>query len=165
MLEILYLDDYLAAVAKPAGLLVHRSPIDRRETDFAVQRARALAGRRVFPVHRLDKPTAGLLIFALHADAARGLAGAFARGEVAKSYVAVVRGYLPAAGTVDAPLGTVDGGAAAVLRPAVTAYRSLAQVELPAAVGRYPTSRYTLALLQPRSGRRHQLHDPGGADR
>lgn len=158
-LRVIYRDDDLLAVCKPAGLLVHRSPIDRRETRFALQLARELVGRRVYPVHRLDKPTAGLLLFALHPDAARQLAHDFAYGAVAKRYLAVVRGYLPAAGTIDAPLAAVEETRTSgqVPRPAVTDYRTLATVELPEAVGRYPTSRYSLAELTPYTGRRHQL--------
>lgn len=71
--SILYQDQDLIAIHKPAGLLVHRSMIDRHETRFAVQLVRNLIGRRVYPVHRLDKPTSGVLLFALNADAARCL--------------------------------------------------------------------------------------------
>ncbi|MEQ8800488.1 MAG: pseudouridine synthase, partial [Haliea sp.] len=59
-LDILYQDDSIVAINKPAGLLVHRSPIDRHETRFALQLLRDQLGRRVYPVHRLDKPTSGL---------------------------------------------------------------------------------------------------------
>ncbi|MRR39334.1 pseudouridylate synthase, partial [bacterium] len=61
---ILYLDDHFVAMNKPAGLLVHRSDIDRHETRFALQLVRDLLGRHVFPVHRLDRPTSGVLLFA-----------------------------------------------------------------------------------------------------
>jgi tRNA pseudouridine65 synthase len=163
--EILYRDEYLVAVHKPSGLLVHRSPIDRHETRFALQEVRDLLGRRVFPVHRLDKPTSGVLLFALDPASARVVVDAFASGCVAKTYLAVVRGTMPDEGVIDHPLteepdrlapGGADAGDRAPQR-AVTAYRRLAEVELPVAVGRYPTSRYSLAALLPRTGRRHQL--------
>ena len=60
-LPILYLDDWLVVIDKPTGLLVHRSPVDARETRFAVQTLRDQLGRYVYPVHRLDKGTSGAL--------------------------------------------------------------------------------------------------------
>jgi tRNA pseudouridine65 synthase len=159
-LQVVYRDEDLLAVNKPAGLLVHRSPIDRRDTRFALQMARDLIGQRVYPVHRLDKPTSGLLLFALHPDAARRLASDFAGGAISKRYLAVVRGYLSAQGTIDYPLDRLlEKRDLRTLRSqsAVTDYSALATTELPCAVGRYPTSRYTLAELRPRTGRRHQL--------
>lgn len=91
--SILYQDQDLIAIHKPAGLLVHRSMIDRHETRFAVQLVRDLIGQRVYPVHRLDKPTSGVLLFALNADVARHMCEVLATGGVQKRYFAVVRGY------------------------------------------------------------------------
>ncbi|AJE02308.1 pseudouridine synthase [Geobacter pickeringii] len=162
-IAILHRDDHLVAVAKPAGLLVHRSPIDRHETRFALQEVRDLLRRHVYPVHRLDKPTSGLLLFALTPEAARSLTDAFAAGAVAKRYLAVARGIVPDDGVIDHPLteepDRFDGteGANRLPREAVTLYRRLAATELPVATGRYPTSRYSLVLLEPKTGRRHQL--------
>ncbi|MDP3904583.1 MAG: pseudouridine synthase, partial [Methylococcaceae bacterium] len=76
-MDILYQDEQLVAVNKPAGLLVHRSEIDRHETQFAVQMLRDQLGQKVFPVHRLDKPTAGVLLFALNPVAARQMMDVF----------------------------------------------------------------------------------------
>jgi tRNA pseudouridine65 synthase len=165
MLDILYRDDFLVAINKPAGLLVHRSDIDRHETRFAVQLLRDQIGQRVHPAHRLDKATSGVLLFALDADSAREVGGQFERNEVRKQYLAVVRGWPPEAGVIDHPLSRQfddygrkfsPGGAPEPL-PAVTGYRRLATVELPEAVDRYPTSRYALVELQPTTGRQHQL--------
>ena len=163
-LDILYQDAHFVAVNKPAGLLVHRSTIDRHETRFAVQAVRDQVGRYVFPVHRLDKPTSGVLVFAFTAEAARALAEVFARRAVVKTYLAVVRGYVDAQGFIDYPLKErFDKKTEARARrdkpaqPAVTAYRRLAQVEVPFAVGRYPTSRYSLAEVRPETGRMHQI--------
>ncbi len=161
---LLYRDDDYVVVHKPAGLLVHRSPIDRRETRFALQLVRDLVERRVYPVHRLDKPTSGILAFGLSSGAARRLAEAFAAGEVAKTYLAVVRGVVPEEGLIDHPLvEELDRYGDPLAEPdkgpqaAVTAYRRLAAAELPFAVGRYPTSRYSLVEARPATGRRHQL--------
>src|SRR3569623_3157816 len=97
-LPILYRDAHCVAIDTPAGLLVHRSAVDRHETDYALQRVRDQIGRRVYPVHRLDKPTSGVLLFALHSEAARRLTAHFTQREVRKPYLAVVRGHPPAAG-------------------------------------------------------------------
>ncbi|MCK9382077.1 MAG: pseudouridine synthase [Sulfuritalea sp.] len=165
MLDILYRDDCLVAVNKPSGLLVHRSNIDRHETRFAVQLLRDQIGRRVYPLHRLDKAASGALLFALDADSARIVGLQFERNEVHKRYLAVVRGWPPEAGVIDHPLSRQFDdygrkcpiGSPPDALPAVTEYRCLACVELPEAVDRYPTSRYALVMLTPKSGRQHQL--------
>lgn len=162
-LEVLYRDDRLIAVHKPAGLLVHRTGIDRHETRFAMQCVREQCGRFVFPVHRLDKGTSGVLVFAFDAETARVLGAAFETGAVRKVYRAVVRGWPEAAGEIDHPLARVrddygDGrGVAGPPQAAVTRYRRLATWEIPHRVDRYPSSRYTLLELEPLTGRRHQL--------
>ena len=94
-LQILYTDDHYIAINKPSGLLVHRSPIDKHETRFAVQMLRDQIGQRVFPVHRLDKPTSGILIFALSSQAANLLQLQFNNHSIRKTYLAVVRGFAP----------------------------------------------------------------------
>lgn len=162
MLDILYRDEHLIAIDKPAGLLVHRSDIDRHETRFAVQLLRDQIGRRVHPVHRLDKGTSGVLLFAFDAETTRRLGRQFEHDEVRKTYLAVVRGWPPEAGIIDHPLSRQfdDYGRTlpeAEAQNALTRYRRLATVELPHAVERYPTSRYALVALEPLTGRRHQL--------
>ncbi|MCX7145057.1 MAG: pseudouridine synthase [Sulfuritalea sp.] len=165
MLDILYRDDFLVAINKPAGLLVHRSDIDRHETRFAVQLLRDQIGQRVHPLHRLDKGTSGVLLFALDADSARAVSGQFERNEIGKRYLAIVRGWPPEAGVIDHALSRqfddygrkFSAGSAAEPLPAVTEYRRLATLELPETVDRYPTSRYALVELSPKTGRQHQL--------
>ncbi len=162
MLPLLYQDDHLVAIDKPPGLLVHRSDIDRHETRFAVQLLRDQLGRRVYPAHRLDKGTSGVLLFAFEPAIVKALALQFETGAVEKTYLAVVRGWPPEVGTIDHPLARKydDYGRhlpSAEAQPAVTYYRRLATVELPVAVDRYPTSRYALMELKPQTGRQHQL--------
>jgi tRNA pseudouridine65 synthase len=159
---VLYRDDWLIAVHKPAGLLVHRSDLDRHETRFAVQILRDQIGRAVWPVHRLDRGTSGVLLFALTREVGRAMSGMFEAGAVAKRYLAVVRGYPAPAGEIDhllAPMADEYAGLAADRppQPAMTRYRRLATVELPYRVDRYPSSRYALVELVPLTGRRHQL--------
>ncbi|WP_295885092.1 pseudouridine synthase [uncultured Thiohalocapsa sp.] len=158
MLKVLYRDAHLVAVDKPPGLLVHRTRIADADS-FVLQRLRDQLGRRVHAVHRLDRPTSGVLLFALTADAARRLSAQFATQRVAKHYLAVVRGWPPVAGRIDWPLDDPEASAPGrrLPRPALTTYRRLATAELPVAVSRYPTSRYALVLAAPHTGRRHQL--------
>lgn len=161
-LKLLYQDEVLLAVHKPSGLLVHRSPIDRHETEFALQYARELnAGEHVYPVHRLDKPTSGLLLFARTPEAARSLGQAFMSRQVHKVYLAVVRGWPQDQGCIDYPLQleAVDKQSQQVLpvQSAVSDYRTLARIELPVQVDRYPQTRYALVAMEPHEGRKHQV--------
>ena len=162
LMEI-YRDPWLLAVHKPAGLLVHRSPIDKHETEFALQYARALnGGEHVYPVHRLDRPTSGVLLFARDPDTARTVGQAMMAGEVSKTYLAVVRGWTPESGTIDHPLKDEPEdrrlrGTEQPVREALTHYRRLATTEIPVEIEGYPTSRYSLVELYPKTGRKHQL--------
>ena len=159
----IYRDPWLLAVHKPAGLLVHRSPIDKHETEFALQYARALnGGEHVYPVHRLDRPTSGVLLFARDPDTARTVGQAMMAGEVSKTYLAVVRGWTPESGTIDHPLKDEPEdrrlrGTEQPVREALTHYRRLATTEIPVEIERYPPSRYSLVELYPKTGRKHQL--------
>lgn len=164
MLEVLYHDAHLVAINKPSGLLVHRSLIDRHETRFAIQMTRDQIGQKVYPAHRLDKPTPGVLLFALDSDTARLLTEQFSAGLVQKTYLAIVRGYTDESGIIDHPLreeldkiadANADQDKAA--QQAVTHYCRLMTFELPSAVDRHPTSRYSLLELCPKTGRKHQL--------
>ncbi len=163
-LTLLYKDEQLVAVNKPAGLLVHRSNIDRHETRFALQLLRDHLGRHVYPVHRLDKPTSGVLLFALSPATAAQLTRCFASRQVEKTYLAVVRGVPETAGIIDHPLAEEPDRllhdqpqTAFETKGAITEFRRLATVELPFAVGRYPASRYSLLAANPLTGCRHQL--------
>lgn len=162
--RVVHQDAHLLAVHKPAALLVHRSPIDRHETRFALQMARDAAGQHVYPVHRLDKATSGMLLFALSPEAARPLADQFARHEIRKTYLALARGWLEPAGHIDHALpyrrdrlADADRSRSAEPQPAQTDYRTLATAVLDRSMGRYAQQRYSLVELQPRTGRKHQL--------
>jgi len=166
MLEILYLDDYLAAVAKPPGLLVHRTGLDAGETRFALQLLRDQLGRPVWPAHRLDKGTSGVLLFALDADTARALGQQFEAGEtLRKTYQAVVRGWSDAGGLIDHPLrrmtddlrGPSGRDTPNDAQAARTRYRTLQRFRLPLAHGPFESTRCALVELSPLTGRRHQL--------
>jgi len=153
-LPILYLDEHLVAVDKPSGLFVHRSALTRGEHTFVVQRLRQQLGIKVYPIHRLDRATSGVLLFALDPKTTAAVSAQFAGGLVTKSYCAIVRGHPAESGIVDHPVAPAKSNRK---REAVTRYQRLEIAEIDAAVGRYQTARYALLGLQPKTGRRHQL--------
>lgn len=161
MLDILYLDDYLAIVHKPAGWLVHRTPLDKGETRFVLQTLRDQIGQHVWPVHRLDKGTSGVLVFALSADVARALGQAFETGEgLHKQYRAIVRGWPMAEGLIDHALKRMPDDMRSEreeVQLAQTRYETLRRGELPIEQGEFPSLRWAEVQLQPLTGRRHQL--------
>ena len=163
-LRILYQDDHLIAIDKPAGLLVHRSAIDRYARVFAMQLLRDQIGRHVYPVHRLDRPTAGVLLFALDTDTARRMGMIFEARSTHKIYTALVRGYAPEQLCIDYPLKEeaermTDRRAQPdkAAQSAITDIERTAIFELPISDGRHPSSRYSLIHACPRSGRKHQI--------
>ncbi len=157
-LQILWRDDDLVAVYKPAGWLVHRTGLDAGETRFVMQALRDQLGQRVYPVHRLDKGTCGVLVMALHADATRALSQSFEHHQVEKRYLALVRGHAPAHVLVDHALRPDDAPPHAPVQPARTLLRCLARVELAeASDARFPTTRAALVEAMPETGRRHQI--------
>ncbi|MGI5309234.1 tRNA pseudouridine(65) synthase TruC [Rheinheimera sp. WS51] len=164
LLTILYQDNYLVVIDKPSGMLVHRSFLDKHETVFVMQTLRNQIGQHVFPVHRLDRPTSGVLVFALSSEVARILSEQQQQNVWQKYYLAVVRGYVLQGAELDYPLKEQQDKIAdkfsrddKAAQSAVTRYHPLQQVELPIAVSRYPTARYSLLALQPLTGRKHQL--------
>jgi tRNA pseudouridine65 synthase len=156
MLPVLYRDDRLAVVAKPAGLMVHDSALARGETDFAADRLREQFGRPIFLVHRLDRATSGCLLLAFDRDSASALGRTLMSHAVEKAYLAVCRGWpAEAAFTVDHPL---DGGPGKPQKkPAITRFERLATCELDLPSAGFPTSRYALLRAWPQTGRFRQI--------
>ena len=163
--EVIFEDDQLVAAYKPEGWLVHRSNIDRHETRFLLQYLRDQVGCHLYPVHRLDKPTSGIIVFAKSSDIAARLQAQMESDKAVKMYIAVCRGYCPEEGIIDYPLPPVNDFKHQRKRPkgdlqrqeAVTIFRRLGTIELPYAVDRYPSSRYSLVEIQLKTGRRHQI--------
>ncbi len=153
-LPILFRDDHLVAIHKPPGILMHRSPISR-DSVFVLQTLRDQIGQYVYPVHRLDRATSGVLLFALSPQAAQQVVRQFETQSVEKEYRALARGWVDDAGTIDHPVADEEGND--IPQPAVTDYRCLRRGELPFEVDRYPTSRYSLVSVSPRTGRRQQI--------
>ena len=163
-LEILYQDEYLVAINKPSGLLVHRSEIDKRETLFALQLTRDQIGQRVYPIHRLDRPTSGVLLFALNSEVAKLLSEQLIANKIDKKYLAVVRGYCTEAKTIDYALKEIldkfadkDAQKDKPAQQAISYLTPVGTAEMPFPSGRYSQSRYSLVELKPETGRKHQL--------
>lgn len=152
-LEVLYQDDHLVAINKPHGLLVHRSPIATNTDTFAVQELRNQIDQHVYPAHRLDRKTSGVLLFALDKDILPNLQTQFAAHTVQKTYWAILRGYTDDEGTIDYAL-TNDKGKS---QEAITHYRTLQRTEVDVPLGKHQTSRYSLVEAKPVTGRMHQL--------
>ena len=142
-IEILFADEHIVAVNKPSGLLVHRGWDD--DDDVALFRVRDAVGQRVHPVHRLDRGTSGVLLFARTREAASTLARAFEEGRVAKFYLALVRGMAPESGRIDHPIPRSEDGPRV---PAATRFRLIA---------RSPVDRCSLVEAMPETGRLHQI--------
>lgn len=153
MLQILFHDEHLIAINKPHDLLVHRSPLAADVQEFAVQTLRDQIGKWVTPVHRIDRKTGGVLLFALDKETEIAMHKQFMDGLVHKQYLAIVRGYTPDSGNIDYPLRKENG----TLQEAHTAYTTLSRAELPLASDSHPTSRYSLVKAVPTTGRMHQL--------
>lgn len=156
-LPIVYQASDLVAINKPHGLLVHRSPIASDATEFAVQLLRDQLGQRVSPVHRLDRKTGGILLFALDEAMNSLMQQQFSDGNVAKTYLAIVRGYTEDEQKIDYPLRRDDGRGAGLLQEAFTHLKTLRRTEVPLPFGKHATSRYSLVELTPTTGRMHQL--------
>lgn len=154
-LKIVYQDDALIAIDKPSGLLVHRSQIDAYETRFALQLLRDQIGQEVYPCHRLDKPTSGVLLFALSKEALKIVQPLFAEGKTEKTYHAIVRGWIDDSGTIDYDLRHEDKPSK--VQSAQTDYRCLARSTIHQSLGRYDSARFSLVELRPKTGRKHQL--------
>jgi tRNA pseudouridine65 synthase len=155
-LDVLYADDSLAVVNKPAGLMVHDSALARGETDFAADRLREQFGKPIFLVHRLDRATSGCLLLAFDRDTASALGKQLMDLGFEKDYLAVCRGWpAPAEAVIDHPL---DGGPGKPQKkPAQTRYETLATVELDIPSAQHPTSRYALLRCTPLTGRFRQI--------
>lgn len=162
--KILFQDEHYIAVHKPAGLLVHRTALDSKESVALVQLLRQQIGFMVYPVHRLDRPTSGVILFALSSEAAQKISVEFSKHQVQKKYIALVRGHFKGELLLDYPLkeelddiADADSKNNRTPQQAQTFFKCLAQTEIPEKVDRYPTSRYSLVEAYPKTGRKHQI--------
>lgn len=153
ILEIIYQDDHLVAINKPHGLLVHRSPIAADATEFAMQLLRDQIGQYVYPCHRLDRKTSGVLLFALDKDTQSNVNQWFREQKISKEYLAIIRGWTDDKIHIDYDL-TNDRG---IVQGAITDLKTIQRCEIGVPLGKYATQRYSLVALTPTTGRFHQL--------
>lgn len=153
LFEIVYKDKDLIAINKPHGIAVHRSGYIGADTVYAVQELRNQTGQKVFPCHRLDKKTSGVLLFALNQEMNSLMQKLFRKNKVKKKYLAIVRGYTDDSGIIDYPL-TNDRGKT---QEAITEYKTLSRSEIDIPSGKFNTSRYSLVEVYPQTGRMHQI--------
>ncbi len=151
--SILYEDEYLIAINKPVGILVHRTRISE-DKRFVLQLLRTQIGQRVYPIHRLDRATSGVLIFGKNKEGASSLSEQFRAKKVEKQYVGIIRGYVEDTATIDYPLAKETW---LPKKEAITHYRRIAQTEIQVPIGRYETARYSLVEVRLETGRRHQI--------
>lgn len=163
-LDILYLDDDIVAINKPAGLLVHRTHLAKGEDDAAVQRLRDQLHKWVFPVHRLDRGTSGVLLMAFTPEMARHLGEQFSNTETQKTYHCLARGFCADEGVIDYPLAKlneqkgrsrfkIEGSE----KESQTYFRCLERYQLPIPVSQYDSMRLSWLEVHPKQGRKHQI--------
>jgi tRNA pseudouridine65 synthase len=156
--SILFQDHEIIAINKPSGFHVHppeRNPEKVPRSKIVLQQLRNQIGQKLFPVHRLDVATSGVLLFALNSEIAGRLCTEFQKNQVQKTYWAVVRGFMPEAGFIDLPL---ESDSSSELLPCRTEFRTIKKIELPFAVGKkYSSARYSWLEIQPKTGRFHQI--------
>lgn len=151
-IEIIYEDENLVAINKPHGLLVHRTKIANDADVFALQLLRDKINQKVYPVHRIDRKTSGVLLFTKSKESLREIRRIFDTRGVIKTYLAIVRGHLNAKGIIDYALTENDK-----TQDALTHYKVIKEFELPIPSAKFNTSRYSLLALFPQTGRFHQL--------
>lgn len=133
--------------------MVHRSKLSGNVNEFALQHLRDQIGQHVFPIHRLDRKTSGVLLFSKKSELIKPLQEQFKTQKVSKIYWAIVRGYTANEGQIDYALTNEKGKT----QSAITNYQTLDRTEIPLAFGCFPTSRYSLVEARPKTGRIHQL--------
>lgn len=154
-LELLYIDEHLIVVDKPAGIAVHRSNLVGADDDYVIDRLRRQVAGPLNLAHRLDRATSGVLLVARSTAVAAELGRQLMERKVEKSYLAVVRGWPAESGTIDHPL--TGASMKGTPKEARTHWRRLATVELPIEMGRYPQQRYALLDVEPETGRYQQI--------
>ena len=152
-LEIIYQDAHFVAINKPHGLLVHRTKLAKDATEFALQILRNQIGGHVYPCHRLDRKTSGVLLFAKDSESNKKMQKLFYEAKVQKKYLAITRGFCPESGIINYPLKRDDGA----VQDAITHYKTISKTEVDVPYLAHPTSRYSLLEVYPQTGRMHQI--------
>ena len=156
--RILYQDPFLVAIEKPSGFYVHppeESIHKIRKNLSCLHSLRDQINSYLYPVHRIDRATSGVLIFALDSQTAHSLCKMFEHQKIKKTYYCIIRGWINNSVTVDYPLKSETNGE--IKLSSLTSFQSIAQIEIQNSVGKYSTSRYSMIIAQPKTGRKHQI--------
>ncbi|BCE02057.1 pseudouridine synthase [Marinicellulosiphila megalodicopiae] len=162
---IVFEDDDFVVMDKPSGLLVHPSWLSKNDDDFAVdQMKRYLNVDKIHNVHRLDRPTCGLLLFAKHVDAAQKIGLMFEQNLIEKNYIAICRGWAPSSGEIDYALKPEHDKIANKFsnpvkeaQDALTHFTCLKQSQIEIELNGHPTGRFSFVSIRPKTGRKHQI--------
>ncbi|MDE0535101.1 pseudouridine synthase [Tenacibaculum sp. L6] len=154
--SILYEDDYIVCASKPNNVVVHHAHHSRNVADEAslLQLLQEQCGEKMYPIHRLDRKTSGILLLAKKSEYVAKFQELFTNNQIQKTYYGIVRGHAPEAKIIDSP---VKGRDANVHKEAETHLEMLKTVTVDIPVKPYDTSRYSLVKLMPKTGRLHQL--------
>lgn len=153
-IPILFEDEDYLVVNKPNNMLVYPSYYARNIKEPTLIDYLASSHHKLHTVHRLDYKTSGIVVLAKNKEAAREVQAQFETQEIEKHYLALVRGYTLPDGVIDSPVKDLDKG---VYKDALTKYNTLSSIEINRSVKPYPTSRYSIVELIPKTGRQHQL--------
>lgn len=153
---ILFEDEFFVAINKPSGIMVHRTGLSEDKVFVAPLLQEQLGGIKVFPTHRIDRGSSGVLVFAKSSEAAKHLGEQFMGKTIDKKYLALLRGWLDEPATIDYALTDKDSNKGPL--DAITRYNPIGKSEIDAPIGlRYPTARFSLVEAMPETGRRHQI--------
>jgi tRNA pseudouridine65 synthase len=155
-LEIIFEDKYIICVNKPNNVLVHHAFLSRNvgDEDSLLQLIDKELNLKVYPIHRLDRKTSGMILMAKEKEFVSKFQELFIAKEIQKTYFGVVRGFSPESKIIDSP---VKGRDANVHKEALTHLKTLENIILDIPVKPYDSSRYSLVELLPKTGRMHQL--------
>lgn len=157
IIETVYEDEWLKVVNKPSNLIVHHSKYARNldETSLCqLINENTESGNGIHPIHRLDRKTSGLIIFAKDKTVIPLFQNLFDQHNIQKTYIALVRGFVDDEGKLDFPIRADED---TIYKDAETHYKKIHQFELDIPVPPYSTARYSILKLCPKTGRMHQL--------
>ena len=156
IVEIVHQDEHCIVVNKPNNILVHHAYHSRNksEEDSLLQLLEQQLGKKLYPIHRLDRKTSGIILLATETSYVSKFQELFTHHEIQKTYYGIVRGFAPESKVIDSP---VKGRDADVYKEAETQMHTLAKIQLEIPVKPYDSSRYSLVKLLPKTGRLHQL--------